>query len=125
MAPFLREPRYAYGSLAILLLIIFGWAPTPATRTVLGGLLIIALLAGGLEVLRRQTAREFPDATIEDATERMRERLSGIFGGGRAEDGKLSELERLGKLRDSGVLDASEFAREKARILGQAPAGAV
>jgi hypothetical protein len=125
MAPYLREPRYAYGALAIVVLIVLGWGPTPATRTVLGGLLIVALLAGGLEVLRRQTAREFPDASIEEANERMRERLSRIFGGGRAEDGKLSQLEQLGRLRDSGVLDASEFEREKARILGQAPAGAV
>ena len=41
-----------------------------------------------------------------------------------AEDDKLAQLERLGKLRDSGVLDAAEFEREKARILEQAPAGA-
>ena len=57
----------------------------------------------------------------------MRQRLSSIVarGAAGAEDGKLAQLERLGKLRDSGVLDASEFEREKTRILGQAPAGAV
>jgi hypothetical protein len=37
-------------------------------------------------------------------------------------DATLDELERLAKLRDSGVLDPAEFEREKARILGTTPA---
>jgi hypothetical protein len=39
-------------------------------------------------------------------------------GGGKAENDRYEQLERLGKLRDSGVLDASEFEREKTQILG-------
>ena len=37
---------------------------------------------------------------------------------------RLEQLERLGKLRETGVLDASEFEREKAQILAAAPATA-
>jgi hypothetical protein len=33
------------------------------------------------------------------------------------EDARLAALERLGALRESGVLDDEEFAAEKARVL--------
>lgn len=35
-----------------------------------------------------------------------------------------TELERLGRMRDSGLLDASEYTAEKARVLASsAPSG--
>lgn len=71
-APFLREPRYAWGGLAVLVLLLIAWGPTPATRSPLPMLVLIGLLALGVEALRRQTAREFPDATIDDTTDTIR-----------------------------------------------------
>jgi len=71
-APFLREPRYAWGGLAVIVLLLIAWGPTPATRSPLPMLFLIALLALGVEALRRQTAREFPDATIDDSLNTMR-----------------------------------------------------
>ena len=65
-APFLREPRYAWGGLAAIVLLLIAWEPTPATHSPLAMLLLIALFALGVEALRRQTAREFPHATIND-----------------------------------------------------------
>lgn len=127
LAPYLREPRYAYGGLAVIVLLVLAWGPTPATRKLLPALLLIGLVAAGVEALRRQTAREFPEASIEESVARMRGRLSGIgrpVRGGGAEEPRLDELERLVKLRDAGVLDASEFEREKRRILGSEPAAA-
>jgi hypothetical protein len=62
IAPYLREPRYAWGGVGALVVALVAWGPTPATRTLLPMLLLIALLAFGVEVLRRQTAREFPPA---------------------------------------------------------------
>lgn len=59
-APFLREPRYAWGGLAAIVLLLLAWGPTPATRSPLPMLLLIALLALGVSALRRQTAHEFP-----------------------------------------------------------------
>jgi len=80
LAPYLREPRFAYGGLAVVVLLLLVWGPTPALRKVVPALLLIALLTAGVEVLRRQTAREHPDASIEDSTRRMREWFSSRGG---------------------------------------------
>jgi Short C-terminal domain len=119
-------------------LIILAWGPTPATRRVIPALILVALLALGVEALRRQTEREYPDASRTEATRRMREWLSSmgrkVRGGlapatarqanGDGRSDRFEQLERLGRLRESGVLDASEFEREKAQILGTGPASA-
>lgn len=125
LAPWLREPRFAYGGLAVLVLLVIAWGPTPATQKVLPMLLMIALLIVGMEALRRQTAREHPDASREESIAHLR----AWFARARrrpapeAED-RLEQLERLGKLRESAVIDAAEFEREKARVLGETPAPA-
>jgi hypothetical protein len=90
LAPYLREPGIAYGSLLLLLALgILWWAPTPATRNPVTALLLAVLIAIGFEGLRRMTAREFPDANRKDAERRGRERLAhatsavrGWAGGG-------------------------------------------
>ena len=127
LAPYLREPGYAYGGLLVLVLGLLAWGPTPALRKPLGILLIVALLVAGLEVLRRQAAREHPDASVEESTRRMREWFADRRArAGRAKEpaagDRLAQLEQLGKLRDSGVIDKPEFEREKERILGHAAA---
>ena len=78
------------------------------------------MLAGGFEVLRRQAAREFPDASREETMARFREWVGGLRRGRApaAESDSVSALERLAKLKDAGVLDEAEFKREKARLLG-------
>jgi Short C-terminal domain len=130
LAPWLREPRFAYTGLAVVVLLVVAWGPTPATRKALPVLLMIGLLVAGMEALRRQTAREHPDASREDSTRRMRAWASGLRGrrrradGGPAPDDGVEQLERLARLRDAGVLDASEFEREKRRILDRHPAPA-
>lgn len=126
-APYLREPRWAWGGFAAFVLLIVWWGPTPATRNPITGTLLFAILAFGLQALRRQTAREFPDASLEEASARLRARFSGLFGRGRdlvsgsgraqpEEQQRLEALERLGRLHDEGVLDDGEFRREKARL---------
>ncbi|HEX2410639.1 MAG TPA: SHOCT domain-containing protein [Solirubrobacteraceae bacterium] len=135
LAPYIRSPWLAYSGLAVLVLLLIWWAPTPATRRPLGILIIAALLAVGLEILRHQTRREFPDATPEQAARRRREFLdrtrerarswrAGMRQGApagavvtEAQDTRLDELERLARLRDAGVLDAREFEQEKRRLL--------
>jgi hypothetical protein len=128
LAPYLREPRYAYGAYALVALLLIAWGPTPALRKPLTAIILLALLALGVEALRRLTSREFPNASIEEASRRMHERLTSVrermSGGGRGGGGDdtLEQLEQLAKLRDAGVLDSAEFDREKARILGSTPA---
>jgi hypothetical protein len=80
LAPYLNEPAYAWGGFGLIVLLLLVWGPTPATRQAFTALLLIALLAYGFEMLRRQTAREFPNATLEAASERRHERLSGLVG---------------------------------------------
>jgi hypothetical protein len=62
MAPYLRDrPDITFGTVALLLLLLFAWGPIVATKTFTGILIIIVLAVFGAEMLRRQTAREFPD----------------------------------------------------------------
>jgi hypothetical protein len=63
LAPTLRDnPWLVYGTLALALLIYFGFAPTHGLRAIL----VLALLGGfgafGINELRKQTAGEFPSA---------------------------------------------------------------
>jgi hypothetical protein len=165
-APYLREPLIAYAGLVIVLAIgILWWSPTPATRNPVLALSLALLVALGFEAVRRQTMREFPDASRAAALDRWQERISagGRWISGRASSGaraardtvsqgtatvrqaaephlrrggdtpaadtpatvtgppseseKLDQLERLARLRDSGVLDEEEFRTEKARLL--------
>jgi hypothetical protein len=130
LAPYLREPRLAYGALAAIVLLLLAWGPTPAMRRVIPALALVGLLALGLEALRRQTAREFPDASREESLARVRGRVvdigrwmrpatngSSAHGNGAVAVERLDQLERLGRLREAGVLDASEFEREKAALV--------
>lgn len=65
LAPYLRDRAdITFGAVGLLLLLLFAWGPIPATRTVIGILIIIVLAFFGAEMLRRQTAREFPDAHL-------------------------------------------------------------
>ena len=140
LAPYLREPGYAYAGLLLLLAVgIVWWAPTPATRNPVTAFLLAVLIAIGFEGLRRQTAREFPDADRRTAQQHGRERLArvrqrmgsvvrqaspgratGSGNGGSAappDDERLEQLERLARLHDTGTLDDAEFRAEKQRIL--------
>jgi putative oligomerization/nucleic acid binding protein len=131
ITPYLRQPRFAYSALAVLLVLIFWWSPTPATERLVPSLILIALLALGVEVLRRQVIREFPDRVTTGSAEgiaqriatRVRESRERRAGSGTAtvaespEERRVAQLERLARLRDSGVLSAEEFAAEKSRVL--------
>ncbi len=140
-APWLRERRgVAYAFVAAVLGLIVLWGPIPATRMPIPILIIIVLVALGVEALRRQTAEEFPDAQIGDTLARWRGRGGRIAGlrhrhrpgepppapiaGGAGPlwfsgtSDRLERLERLVALRDAGALTEAEFASEKASILG-------
>ncbi|MGB2711473.1 MAG: hypothetical protein WBC33_08135, partial [Conexibacter sp.] len=76
-APWLRErPDIAYGVVAALLLLVIAWGPIPATRQLIPVLLLIGLVVLGVEALRRQTAVEFPDATVDGARASWSERIA-------------------------------------------------
>jgi hypothetical protein len=74
LAPSLRHNLAgSYAVVAGLFLLVLLWGPTPATRKPLGILVLALLVVAGVEVLRRQTSREFPDAQPGEAGARFRE----------------------------------------------------
>ncbi|MFL5883463.1 MAG: SHOCT domain-containing protein [Thermoleophilaceae bacterium] len=125
----------AYGAVAFLFLLVLLWGPTPATTKPLGIALFAGLIVLGMELLRRQTAREFPDARPGDAMHSIRSWLarprgraarpaadSAPAGQPRSVAERFDELDQLAKLHDRGVVTDDEFATQKAAIL-DAPAG--
>ena len=146
VAPYARHPGVAYAGLALFVALLLWWAPTPATRDPALALILIALLAIATEALRRKLAREHPDADMAESLERLRERArqgvawirqgtsagrTAVAGsasrvvteartrtsGGSSSGARLERLERLARLKDTGVLDEQEFAAQKRLIL--------
>jgi hypothetical protein len=107
-APYLRDARIAYGGLAALMLIVIVWRPTPATHNAIAVLAFTALLAAGLELLRRQTAREHPNATLATAGAAQRDWFERARGSASAAVGRAQE--RLAQARDSAGAAASRAA---------------
>jgi hypothetical protein len=130
ITPLLARREWGYPVLAVIVLLVFWWNPTEGTSRLLPSLVLIVLLIAGFEALRHQAMRDFPDETWERAQERWRARYAAFRDRMRrrreapegaeeatAADLRLEALERLGRLREAGVLDVEEFRREKDRIL--------
>jgi hypothetical protein len=81
ITPWLRQPVYAYGGLAVVLIVLFWWQPLVATQRLIPSLLLIVLAAAGVEVLRRQVIREFPDLTSHEPGSGPGGRISAWAGG--------------------------------------------
>ena len=128
LAPLLRERPAAYAAAAFVVLLLLWWGPTEGFRRALPLLVLLALFIAGVEALRAQTRREFPEETWETMRARWEERFarrssstaapSPAVAVASAESARVGELERLVALRDSGALNAEEFDREKQRLLG-------
>lgn len=126
MAPDLRDrPAVAYITVYAALLLLVVWGPAPATRQ-LGYIAAFAILLGlGVHALRRQTASEFPDARPGEAMSALRgwyaERhwraaQNPISAAAEGNGSRITELERLARLHDSGSLTDAEFETEKATL---------
>jgi hypothetical protein len=77
LAPYLRDrPDLAFGTAAAALLLVFLWGPIEATQRLTGIVLIAVLSLFGLELLRRQTAAEFPAARYVPERDGLRGRAS-------------------------------------------------
>jgi hypothetical protein len=130
ITPVLSHRGWGYAALAVIVLLVFWLSPTEGTSRLLPSLILIALFVAGFEALRHQAMRDFPEETWERAAERWKARYASVRARMRrrrevpeeaqkaaAVDLRLEALERLGRLREAGVLDAEEFSREKERIL--------
>jgi hypothetical protein len=65
LAPYMRNyPVAVFGVAGAVLVLVFLWQPIPATGEPVGMLVFVVLAAVGVELLRRQTVREFPGPTV-------------------------------------------------------------
>jgi hypothetical protein len=83
IAPYWRSPVIAYSALVLVVAVMVWWAPTPAWRNGPMLLILVGLLIAGVEGLRRQVIREFPDATRDAAKQRYRERWASFSAASR------------------------------------------
>jgi len=67
LAPYLARAEYAFGGAAALLALLVWWGPTIQTQRWQLVLAAAVVLALGVEVLRRQTANEFPEPQTKGA----------------------------------------------------------
>jgi hypothetical protein len=116
LAPYLARAEIAYGIAGALFLLLLWWSPTVQTTRVQLMLVAAALLAVGVELLRRQTAREVPDPPPPALSDSLR-RGVGRGRGRTAEEERIAALERLGRLHEQGVLSDEELAAEKAQLV--------
>jgi hypothetical protein len=128
IAPYLREnPVGTFGIVTGIMVLVFVIDPIPATGTPVGIIVFLAMALFGTEMLRRQTAEEFPDARPGEATAAIRARWQSYRDrraagpaapAAPAADTTLPEqLERLTKLREQGALTPEEYESAKSNLL--------
>jgi len=121
-APYLRErPGATYAAVALLFLVLILWAPVVAFHKPIGLILLAVLMVLGTELLRRQTAAEFPDAEFGGFGGRLRagRHRAGAPTQTPATPSKVEELERLSALKGQGSLSDEEFETAKSEILAR------
>jgi hypothetical protein len=121
VAPYWREPLIVYPALVVVIGIVVWWAPTPAWRNALAVVVLAALLAGGVEALRRQIIREFPESTREAAAARHRERWERFASASKAGGAAIRDRAVQGARSASDAVEVRRAARftrsdEDARI---------
>ena len=103
---------------AAVILFLIWWAPTQAFRRPVPALVMIVLAGIGLEAVRRQSVKEFPDAETGDVTAAVRAKLPrpGQSTPAVAET-PVEQLERLSALHDQGALTDQEFQSMKSSLM--------
>jgi Short C-terminal domain len=123
IAPFLRENPWGAFAVALgILALLFIWDPIPATGTPAGIITFTVLGLIGTEVLRAQTAREFPEARAGDASHAVRTRMAGMrrhepSAGPPANATTAEQLKQLADLRDNGEISPEEYQAAKSQLL--------
>ena len=113
IAPAFRDhPVAVHATLAVVLLILLAWGPTGTPRRFITVVIVAILAFVGLEVLRRQTVREFPDA-VGSYELRWARRRGPTTG---SEGDRVQSLERLAALHERGALTDEEYEAEKALL---------
>ena len=80
LAPFLMRPEIAFGAAGLLFLLLLLWGPTAQVHRVPFVVSAVLVLALGVEILRRQAAREFPGAAGADLSDSARSTFARMRG---------------------------------------------
>ena len=128
LAPALRERLWAYVGLAVVALLLLVTGPVSDFTRFLVVVVLVALGAAWIELMRAQTLREFPEAGAPAFVGEARGRMSGWLDARRAPEvptpspeapmGDVSaQLANLADLHARGELTDEEYASAKARVL--------
>ncbi len=137
LAPALRDRLWPYVALALIavFLVLTGPVSDVSRYIVVAALFVLGVV--WIEVMRRQTTKEFPDASGAATLDEMRTRMSGWWEGARrpaapapasappapvaapAGADVTARLASLSELHASGALTDEEFASAKARVLSE------
>lgn len=119
LAPTFRDrPALPHVVLALALLLVLLWGPTGTPRRFISVVVVTVLAFVGLELLRRRTVAEFPDAVRGEVSPLAW--LPGRTAAGTVEaepTAKLERLERLAALHERGALTDDEYNAEKTLVL--------
>ena len=131
LAPALRERAWAYAGLAAVAVILLFVGEVGDFVRFLMLVILVALGAVWIEVTRRQTVHEFPDASGAAVLGEARTTLSSWWGAARVRAAQprqaappaggsdlTSALATLADLHARGELTDDEYATAKARVLG-------
>jgi hypothetical protein len=80
LAPFLLRPEIAFGAAGLLFLLLLLWGPTAQVTRLPFVITFALVLALGVEILRRQAAREFPGAAGADLGDHARGTFARMRG---------------------------------------------
>jgi hypothetical protein len=118
LAPTFRDrPLLVHGLLAAALLLFLAWGPAGTPRRLITVVVVVILAFVGLEVLRRQTVREFPDAQAGRRLPGARLRTSRRKGASEEHPAdRVESLERLAALHERGAPTDEEYEAEKALL---------
>ena len=123
LAPTFRDRvALVHGTLAAVILLLLLWGPVGSPRRLLSLVLVTGFAFLGLELLRRQAVREFPNAVRGAVSARA---IFPRLPFGRAEETAgepvaataVDRLERLAALHERGALTDEEYQAEKQLLL--------
>jgi hypothetical protein len=100
-----------HATLAVVLLLFLAWGPAGTPRRFLAVVILVILAFVGLEILRRQTVRDFPDEVGHYDFHWRRRGAAGAPA-----DERVESLERLAALHERGALTDEEYETEKALL---------
>ncbi|CAB4370229.1 unannotated protein [freshwater metagenome] len=125
LAPLFNADQIVFWAGAfVLYVLVLLVVPSPAFRTQWSLIALTVIVGFGLDVLRRRSLREFPDAHIDVDSSRLRNSASTAWAGMASRlkhddsGSQVDQLKQLSELHASGALSDGEFAAAKAKLLG-------